>query len=145
MSVDFHNHIPSQPLVFLPSSTLPSEPSSTIPPPISNNSSPSFVAPLAHIDSHPMMTQAKSGISKPKAYPIHTVFPSSKFLHSLLALKEPQGFKSASKHPEWLASMNEEMQALQVNKTWTLVSRLSHKNVVGCHWVFTPASCRWLS
>jgi hypothetical protein len=53
-----------------------------------------------------------------------------------MALKEPRGFKSATKHPEWVSAMDDEICALHQNHTWSLVPRPSNKNVVGCRWVF---------
>lgn len=57
-------------------------------------------------------------------------------LHSLLTTVEPKGFFSASKRPEWLAAMNEEMSALNSNQTWELVPRPPDTNVVGSKWIF---------
>ncbi|RVW30074.1 Retrovirus-related Pol polyprotein from transposon RE1 [Vitis vinifera] len=56
--------------------------------------------------------------------------------HALLALKEPQGFKSTTKHPEWLSAMDDEIQDLKTNDTWVLVPRPNNHNVVGCRWIF---------
>jgi hypothetical protein len=53
-----------------------------------------------------------------------------------MALKEPRGFKSATKHLEWVSTMDDEICALHQNHTWSLVPRPSNKNVVGCCWVF---------
>jgi len=52
-------------------------------------------------------------------------------LYALIVTKEPKGFKNAAKIPEWLAAMNEEIHALQLNQTWDLVQRPSAKNVAG--------------
>jgi hypothetical protein len=87
-------------------------------------------------NSHPMKTRAKAGIFKPKAYHATAGFTSSPFFQSLMALKEPRGFKSATKHPEWVSAMDDEICALHQNHTWSLVPRPSNKNVVGCRWVF---------
>jgi hypothetical protein len=65
-----------------------------------------------------------------------TVCSSLQPFQTLLALKEPRGFKSAAKHPEWLSAMDSEIQALQRNDTWTLVPRPASHNVVGCRWIF---------
>ena len=40
------------------------------------------------------------------------------------------------KHPSWKQAMQEEMDALHSQGTWTLVSFPSHKNLVGCKWIF---------
>ena len=36
----------------------------------------------------------------------------------------------------WIEAMNEEIEQIQKNKTWTLVSRPKDKNVIGSQWVF---------
>jgi hypothetical protein len=87
-------------------------------------------------NSHPMKTRSKAGIFKPKAYHATVGFTSSPFFQSLMALKEPCGFKSATKHLEWVSAMDDEICALHQNHTWSLVPRPSNKNVVGCRWVF---------
>ncbi|RVW50549.1 Retrovirus-related Pol polyprotein from transposon RE1 [Vitis vinifera] len=53
-----------------------------------------------------------------------------------LAIQEPRGFKSETKHPEWLSAMDDEIQALKKNDTWDLVPRPINHNVVGCRWIF---------
>lgn len=62
--------------------------------------------------------------------------PSSQFFQVLLTLQEPQGFKSAVKHLEWLLAMDDEIQALKKNDTWDLVPCLVNHNVVDCYWIF---------
>ncbi|KAL6312089.1 hypothetical protein AAG906_015491 [Vitis piasezkii] len=79
--------------------------------------------------SHPMITRAKSGIFKTR-HPAHLSFvQSTPLIHALLATFEPKGFKSAAKNPAWLATMDDEMKALQINHTWDLVPRPSNANI----------------
>ncbi|GKG17878.1 putative zinc finger, CCHC-type containing protein, partial [Tanacetum coccineum] len=50
---------------------------------------------------------------------------TSHALHAaLFSLVQPKVFKSAAKHPQWMAAMHDEMEALKQNCTWTLVPRL---------------------
>ena len=83
-----------------------------------------------------MITRRKAGVHKPRVYHCLAPFLDTSFSQAFFALKEPRSFKSTSKHPEWLSAMEEEIQALRQNHTWTLVPRPSHKNIVGCRWVF---------
>ncbi|WKA06278.1 hypothetical protein VitviT2T_024184 [Vitis vinifera] len=75
-----------------------------------------------------MLTRAKASIFKTHHPANLSVLSSSS--------TEPKGFKSAAKNPAWLASMDEEVQALQHNRTWVLVPRPAHTNIVGSKWVF---------
>ena len=36
----------------------------------------------------------------------------------------------------WIEAMNEEIEQIEKNKTWTLVPRPKDKNVIGTKWVF---------
>ena len=83
-----------------------------------------------------MITRAKAGIFKTHHPANLGVLGSSRLIYALLASTEPKGFKSAAKNPAWLAAMDEEVQALQQNGTWTLVPRPANTNIVGSKWVF---------
>ena len=86
--------------------------------------------------SHPILTRAKASIFKTR-HPVYlALLGSSGLLSALLASTEPEGFKSAAKNPAWLAAMDEEIQALQTNRTWILVPRPANTNIVGSKWVF---------
>ena len=92
---------------------------------------------LAPSGSHPKITRAKSRIFKTR-HPVHLSFvQSTPLIHALLATPEPKGFKSAAKNPAWLAAMDDEMKALQINHTWDLVHRPSNANIVSSKWVFS--------
>lgn len=89
------------------------------------------IALASHQNSHPMITRGKVGISKSKQYNYVCQIPSSPLLSSLLVMKEPKGFKSATKFLEWLATMEDEIRALKLNQTWELVPRPPATNMVG--------------
>jgi transposase InsO family protein len=108
--------------------TGPSDPSPELPTPAPVTATP--------MPSHPMLTRAKAGIFKTRHPANLALLGSSGLLSALLASTEPKGFKSAAKNPAWLAAMDEEIQALQTNRTWTLVPRPANTNIVGSKWVF---------
>ncbi|RVW74211.1 Retrovirus-related Pol polyprotein from transposon RE1 [Vitis vinifera] len=97
------------------------------PPPVASDVAPTPAPPLG---SHPMLTRAKASIFKTRHQANLSVLSSSGLLFALLASTEPKGFKSATKNPAWLATMDEEVQALQHNCTWVLVPRPTHTNIV---------------
>lgn len=83
-----------------------------------------------------MVTREKYGIVKPN-HVLNLVVFSSTHLHVVfLAVKEPKGFKSASKHQHWYDAMAEKINALDLNNTWAPVPHLTNANLVGSKWVF---------
>ncbi|KAM1116115.1 hypothetical protein ACFX19_006777 [Malus domestica] len=77
---------------------------------------------------HPMVTRSKNGIVKPKAF--------SASIGSQSPVSEPKTFKTASKVVEWQSAMQEEIDALHSQQTWSLVPLPRDKNLVGCKWVY---------
>jgi hypothetical protein len=59
------------------------------------------------------------------------------FVASLQTVPIPRDWRCAKQDPKWKAAMEEEMHALQKNKTWELVPLPKGKRAVGCKWVFT--------
>lgn len=51
-------------------------------------------------------------------------------------LQEPKSYTQAAKDPLWVQAMDSEIQALQNNNTWELVSLPHGKKPVGCKWVY---------
>jgi hypothetical protein len=49
---------------------------------------------------------------------------------------EPLFFNDANRYEAWHSAMHEEIQALRVNRTWTLMSFDPSMNVVGSRWVY---------
>lgn len=106
-----------------------------------NNPSPPLLASAEFTQpSHPMITQAQAGTSRPKSFLGYQLYYSSKHpimaFHTPLLPTEPNTFKQVSKFFEWLDAMKFEFTALQANKTWTLCPRPSTQHVLNYKWVF---------
>ncbi|GJW58829.1 hypothetical protein Tco_0105560 [Tanacetum coccineum] len=78
---------------------------------VSSHGAPPATAPTEPSSVHQMKTRSKSGIFKTKHSP-DFVSLTSHALHAALFLCAPKGFKSAAKHPQWMAAMHDEMEAL---------------------------------
>ena len=59
----------------------------------------------------------------------------SKFFYLMIIL-DPKSYYHARKDLRWQASMDEEMNSLQKNATWELVSLPPGRKLVQCKWVF---------
>ncbi|TQD69848.1 hypothetical protein C1H46_044618 [Malus baccata] len=79
-----------------------------------------------------MQTRSKSGIFKPKAFTA-TKHPLPSNLNTEFV---PTTYIQASKYPHWRTAMQDEFNALQNTRTWTLVPSDPSYNLVGCKWVF---------
>ncbi|XP_017191781.2 retrovirus-related Pol polyprotein from transposon RE1 [Malus domestica] len=90
------------------------------------------VLPIAPLNLHPMQTRSKNGIIKKKVFLSHVADSSNVDL----TLVEPATYKSAMKVPVWFQAMQEEIDALHHQHTWSLVHLPLNKNLVGCKWVF---------
>ena len=75
-----------------------------------------------------MMTRAKSGIFKPKVYLGKSEWNETN--------EEPNSVAEALKHTGWSQAMENELAALERNRTWTLVPKKSGMNIIGNKWVF---------
>lgn len=87
----------------------------------------------ALVPVNPIITRANAGIFK-SHYAVHLA--STILLSALISTFEPHGFKFAAKSLEWLAAMQEEIDALHVNQTWNMVPCPPYTNIVGSKWVF---------
>ena len=75
-------------------------------------------------------------------YPIssflsYTAFSSNHlaFLTTVNSIDDPTSFKSAVQHSHWHDAMYSELDVLEQNWTWTLVSLPLGKRPVGCKWI----------
>ena len=59
----------------------------------------------------------------------------SKYCYLMIIL-DPNSYYHARKDPRWQVSMDEEMNSLQKNTTWELVSLPPPRKLVQCEWVF---------
>ena len=53
-----------------------------------------------------------------------------------MIILDPKSYYHARKDPRWQVSMDEEMNSLQNNTTWELVSLPPGRKLVQCKWVF---------
>ncbi|GKV27558.1 hypothetical protein SLEP1_g36720 [Rubroshorea leprosula] len=93
--------------------------------------------------THPMITRSRAGkhtghiktdFSK-HAYTMTTDISS--LSNADLDAKEPKTVRQALQLPQWVKAMQEELEALHKNNTWTLVPPPSSKeNIVGSKWIF---------
>ncbi|KAL5707143.1 hypothetical protein ACHQM5_025230 [Ranunculus cassubicifolius] len=91
------------------------------PPPISNN------------PPRQIVTRAQSGIHKP----INKLcLTASKHPLQNATIIEPTCHSQATKISEWRQAMDDEINALLRNGTWSLVPPKPNTNIVGCKWVF---------
>ena len=49
---------------------------------------------------------------------------------------EPKDIHEALKYESWINAMQEELEQIERNQVWTLVSRPIDQNIVGTRWVF---------
>ncbi|XP_020970162.1 uncharacterized protein LOC110268382 [Arachis ipaensis] len=59
-----------------------------------------------------------------------------KFLLSLHSDVEPKPFKDVNQHSNWRSAMKDELDALELNKTWRLVDCATSIKPVGYKWVY---------
>lgn len=100
---------------------------------------------LAHISSsstNPSLPQ----ISPPSSpfHPISSVLsytnlhPSfQNYVLSITVETKPKTFKQAVTSMVWRVAMNDELNAMEINHTWSIESLPPGKNVVGCKWIYT--------
>lgn len=58
------------------------------------------------------------------------------YIHNVSVETEPQIYTEVAAHPKWIEAMKKEIQALEENNTWEIVSLPQGKKAIGCKWVF---------
>ena len=58
------------------------------------------------------------------------------FSLSVSTLLEPTSYAQAVNHKEWREAMDNEIAALELNDTWTIVDLPKSQHVIGCKWVY---------
>ena len=97
--------------------------------------------------------RSNKGVPKKKYEPNHRVniqYPINNYVsnhrlsksfaltvNQLSNISIPSNVQEALTDPAWANAVNEEMQALQKNSTWELVSLPEGKKTIRCRWVFT--------
>jgi len=77
-------------------------------------------------------------------YPINNYVSSHRLAKSqallvdqLSSVSIPNNVQEALKDQKWKKAMNDEIEALQKNRTWELVNLPPGKKIVGCRWIIT--------
>lgn len=58
------------------------------------------------------------------------------YLSKITSTREPLSYDEAALDSNWIEAMNQELQALKDNVTWSLVDLPPGKTPIGCRWVF---------
>lgn len=58
------------------------------------------------------------------------------FMTTLIDSNDPIYFKDNVNHPHWVFAMNNELNALELNETWTVTTLPPGKTAIGCKWLF---------
>ncbi|KAL2241040.1 UNVERIFIED_CONTAM: putative mitochondrial protein, partial [Sesamum indicum] len=67
---------------------------------------------------------------------LHMSHIHSCFVENLLSVQEPKDFKQAQEKADWRKAMQEEVNALEKNKTWKVIDLPSDKRAIGCKWLY---------
>jgi histone deacetylase 1/2 len=107
--------------------------------PLSSSSSSSHSKMSSSLSQNALNTQSmqirlQSGVQKPKQYPDFVGFATS--LSSVHESDAPTTFKTAISQSVWQEAKFEEITALQLQGTWSLVPPPPDKNIVGCKWIY---------
>src|SRR5262249_22631213 len=98
-------------------------------------------------DYHCYLASASAGtnpsISSGTLYPLYSVLSYSHlspsqfhYTMSISTYPEPRSYAEAVKHAHWRQAMQREIEALELNNTWTITHLPPDKRVIGCKWVF---------
>ena len=91
----------------------------------------SLINSVAHVETHSTSHPIQHFLSYDKLSSSYKLFSLS-----VSIISEPSSFAKAAEIPEWRAAMDCELEALEENKTWSIVSLPVGKHPVGCKWVY---------
>ncbi|CAL2259208.1 unnamed protein product [Prunus armeniaca] len=86
------------------------------------------------VNTHVMQTRSKSDIVRPKQFQDYQGYFTC--LTASVELDEPCSYKVALYSTEWRKAMHKEIDALQLQGTWSLEPNPGNKNIVGSKWLY---------
>jgi Reverse transcriptase (RNA-dependent DNA polymerase)/GAG-pre-integrase domain/Integrase core domain/gag-polypeptide of LTR copia-type len=124
---------------------VPRQPISPENDPVVSPTPPRYILPIRQNRGNPPKRYVpEDGTSKQVRYPITNYVSTEKlpeklkqFSDKMLSLTIPNSVEEALRDPKWVKAMEEEIEALHKNNTWTLVKLPDTKKPVGCKWVYT--------
>ncbi|KAL2235601.1 UNVERIFIED_CONTAM: Retrovirus-related Pol polyprotein from transposon RE2 [Sesamum indicum] len=89
--------------------------------------------PLAQV---PLTADVVDPVSSSTELPSTPPSPSPAAITHSSPSPEPRNYKQASSTSHWIEAMNDELQALEQNQTWSVVPLPADKRPIGCKWVY---------
>ncbi|XP_010513551.1 PREDICTED: uncharacterized protein LOC104789575 [Camelina sativa] len=111
---------------------------------LSSPSPPSQPSPTPPLPPPLPITSLPPSLKKTTPYPLSSVCTLDRYtplfqsyIFSYCAETEPKTFHQAMKSEKWTNAANDELSALELNKTFVVESLPAGKHAIGCKWVFT--------
>ncbi|KAA3465257.1 retrovirus-related Pol polyprotein from transposon TNT 1-94 [Gossypium australe] len=142
---------PHSPQLFSLQSTVSSSKPSTSNPVQSSSGplSPEALVPKksSHVSKPPQWLNDFICSNQPTSFPfqypisnaisyVHLPSHTQHYIFLTSSLIEPTTYNEAIQYSHWIHAMNEELQALESNKTWSVISLLTGNVPIGCEWVY---------
>ena len=129
---------------------LESTPPSSLPTPITSSTTPipprrsqRVSKPPSYLRDFHCNLASSLPTSSTSHYPISQFLSSDSlspqyrnFILSVSSSFEPQFYHQAVQFPHWRATMKAELDAREMNNTWTVTSLPTGKHSIGCKWIF---------
>ncbi|XP_071681415.1 uncharacterized protein [Lolium perenne] len=126
-SADSEEDSPAPPSPFVPSSSSASD---------TPRASPRHGSVSPPVRPAPALEPARANLEQPRGAAFRPAPATADAPPGSAAPGEPRNLPDALADSHWRAAMQDEYDALMMNKTWTLVPPSENKNVIDCKWVY---------